>query len=162
MKQAIILMATLAMSSQVLASVTKELPVVEKQAYSSVGTVYLQGEEFQKVVKDQAKSKTSADPSMKQFAFGPVELFAGDMIKGGQVSNVATLNGKFFLSLKNNADIEEIAKSHGLEIEFSKGKLAIVKAPQDMELSALLDALSSDARVSVVNLEQITNEMEPE
>ncbi|ABZ74869.1 hypothetical protein Shal_0293 [Shewanella halifaxensis HAW-EB4] len=158
MKKTIMLMAIFAISSQAFASVTKELPIVVTQDYSTIGTVYLQGEKFQKVVKDEAKG----GPAMMQRAFGPVELFAGDMIKGGQVSKVATLNGKFFLSLKNEADIEAIAKSHGLGVEFTKGKLAILKAPQDMELSALLDILSNDARVSMVNLEQITNEMAPE
>jgi len=160
MKKALILTAILAMSGQALASVTKELPAVVKQDYTAVGTVYLQGEAFQKVVKDEAKSKVG--PAMMQRSAGPAELFAGDMIKGGQVSKVATLNGKFFLSLSKDGDIEAIANSYGLEVEFTKGKLAIVKAPQDMELSTLLGSLSRDARVSVVNLEKITNEMAPE
>ncbi|GIU20643.1 MULTISPECIES: hypothetical protein [unclassified Shewanella] len=158
MKKKIMLMAIFAISSQAFASATKELPVLVKQDYATVGTVYLQGEAFQKVIKD----KEGTGPAMMKRSFGPVELFAGDMIKGGQVSKVATLNGKFFLSLKNEADLEAIAKSHGLDVEFTKGNLAILKAPQDMELSALLDILSHDARVSTVNLEKITNEMAPE
>lgn len=159
MKQALLLTLGLVFASQADAGPKDKLKFENKKNYSVVGTVELKGKQYQKVVKANSMTRTL---QVAPIGNGKVELFEGDLLKQGEFSHVGMLNGKFVMSIKNADDAAAIAKTYGLTIEFSKGKLAIVKAPNGMELSKLMSQLSADSRVMVVEFDKVTEVMQPE
>ena len=157
----IIITATLLICGKSIASDVKKLTVTEQQQYSVIGTVVLNGKEYQKVIPAD-KTRQSKQSSKVTGITKKIDLFAGDLIKNGDLSLVARLNGNFFLSIKNENAINAIASEYGLNVEYKNGKLAVVKAKDGIELSSLLSKLQDDSRISVANLEKVSNKMKPQ
>lgn len=157
MKAVITLIITAGLALSVNATPKKDLPALEKQHYAVVGSVDLKGKTYQKVVK--------GSPMMRRMMIDPnqkAKLFAGDMIKKGDMSLAAKLNGKLFLSLANSNDAVALASHYGLTIEFQKGNLLVVKAKEGTELSGLLGKLLADPKIAVADLEKVTMLNQPE
>lgn len=167
MKKLTLIMATALMSSMSFAT---ELPALKQAdvATVSVGIIEIDGVRYEKVIPtNQVQSNQSGlktfGANVNAVATSQLPgLYQGDLLKRNKLSSIERISGNLYISSTDINALKDIAKAHDLDISYSQGNVAILKAPQGKELMSLLNALKSDKRIKVANLERVANKMRPE
>lgn len=89
-------------------------------------------------------------------------LFAGDKLAKGPFNSISKATGKVFVNLTVGANAATLAADLGLDLVFTNGKTAVLKATDNTDLLKLTDALHNDSRVSASKLELVSNKHKPE
>ena len=159
MKKLSLLIASTMLSATALAA-DFDLPPLKDQAQMFVvGTVEIDGVSYQKLSHSQQVNDAQIATRSLKASQG---LFAGDMVKKGKLSYVERVSGSFLISGKNSAELKQAAQAHGLTVKYTVSNKAVVLAPEDKELTAILNALKSDSRINVAKLERVSQRMQPE
>ncbi|HDM8194858.1 hypothetical protein L2D36_16195 [Vibrio harveyi] len=81
------------------------------------------------------------------------ELHAGDEVFKNAFSNVSKATGLIFVTVKNPADANAVAKELKLEVVFAQGESAVFKASEGQDLLGISDYLNADSRVKASKIE---------
>ncbi|WP_101960710.1 hypothetical protein [Vibrio harveyi] len=81
------------------------------------------------------------------------ELHAGDEVFKNAFSNVSKATGLIFVTVKNPADANAVAKELKLEVVFAQGESAVFKASEGQDLLGISDYLNADSRIKASKIE---------